>query len=66
MNRPWLYASEVLDQFHGSYTLAGLIDRMKALHPYLIEIEDIAADKGIPIYPAFQGSQIGEFTVLAR
>ena len=65
MNRPWLYASEVLDQFHGGYTLQGLVDRMKELHPYLVEMEQIAERKEILIYPAFQGSTIGEFQVLA-
>lgn len=66
MNRPWLYASEVIDQFHGAYTLQGLIDRMRQLHPYLVEIEKIAASrKGISIYETFQGTTIGQFTVLA-
>jgi hypothetical protein len=25
MNRPWLYAAEVLHHFHGSYELSGLV-----------------------------------------
>ncbi len=65
MNRPWLYSAEVLDHFHGNYTLAGLITRMKDLHPYLIKIEEIAAKKGVPIYETFQGTLIGKFRVLA-
>ncbi len=65
MNKPWLYAAEVLDHFHGNYTLEGLIARMKELHPYLIEIEQIAERKGVPIYAAFQGTNIGAFHVLA-
>ena len=38
---------------------------MKEMHPYLVELEEIAARKKIPIYDAFQGAQIGEFVVLA-
>jgi beta-lactamase superfamily II metal-dependent hydrolase len=65
MNRPWLYAADVIDSFHGNYTLQGLIDEIKDKHPYLVELEEIAEEKGTPVYEAFQGTQIGLFTVLA-
>jgi beta-lactamase superfamily II metal-dependent hydrolase len=65
MNRPWLYAQECLDAFHGNYKLDGLIKRMRELHPYLVEIEDIATARNIPIYETFQGTNIGQFRVLA-
>lgn len=65
MNRPWLYANEVLQHFHGNFTLQGLIDAMKEMHPYLVELEQIAIDKGTQIHEVFQGTQIGRFTVLA-
>lgn len=65
MNRPWLYASECLDAFHGNYTLDGLVARMRELHPYLVEIEAIAAARYIPIHEAFQGTLIGSFIALA-
>lgn len=65
MNRPWLYAGEVLHHFHGNFTLQGLIDAMKEKHPYLVELEQIALAKGTQIHEVFQGSQIGGFTVLA-
>jgi beta-lactamase superfamily II metal-dependent hydrolase len=65
MNRPWLYAAQVIDDFHKNYTVAGLVARMKELHEYLVELEKIAERKKVPIYPVFQGSQIGSFHVLA-
>jgi hypothetical protein len=65
MNRPWLHAAEVVQNFHGNYTVAGLASKMRELHPYLIELESIALRRRIPIHPTFQGAQIGAFTVLA-
>lgn len=65
MNRPWLYAAEILHHFHGNFTLEGLIDNIKKRHPYLVELERIAIQKGVQIHEAFQGTEIGTFTVLA-
>lgn len=65
MNRPWLYAAEVLHHFHGNFTLQGLIDAIKERHPYLVELEQLAAAKGTLIHEVFQGEQIGAFRVLA-
>jgi beta-lactamase superfamily II metal-dependent hydrolase len=65
MNRPWLYAAETLHHFHGRYTLDGLVKKMRELHPYLVELEQLAAGQGTAIRDIFQGAQIGSFTVLA-
>jgi len=65
MNRPWLYAQEVIDKFHPDYTVQGLTSKMRELHPYLVEMEKIADEKGVPIREAFQGTQIGSFWVMA-
>jgi len=65
MNRPWLYAGEVLQYFHSNFTLQGLIDEMKERHSYLVELEQIALEKGTLIHEVFQGAHIGEFKVLA-
>lgn len=65
MNRPWLYAKETLQYFHGNFTLQGLIDDMKQRHPYLVELEELAKAKGTQIHEVFQGEKIGQFTVLA-
>jgi hypothetical protein len=65
MNRPWDYVDEVLDKFHGAYTRDGLIKKMREMHPYLVEMERIAARKGINVYAPLQGASIGAFKVLA-
>jgi len=65
MNRPWLYAAETLQYFHGRYTLEGLIKKMRDMHPYLVELEELAEKQGTIIHDVFQGKQIGNFTVLA-
>lgn len=65
MNRPWLYAEQIIENFHGNWTLQGLIDNIKERHPYLVDLERIANMKGTVIHEVFQGDQIGEFTVLA-
>ena len=65
MNRPWLYADQILHHFHGNFTLQGLIDDIKERHPYLVELETLAIQNGTVIHEVFQGDKIGEFTVLA-
>ena len=65
MNRPWLYASEILHHFHGNFTLQGLIENIKDRHPYLVDLERLAVQNGTLIHEVFQGAKIGEFTVLA-
>jgi beta-lactamase superfamily II metal-dependent hydrolase len=65
MNRPWDYAAYALDNFHGNYTLQGLIDYMKETHPYLVELEELAKKRGTPVNSAFRGQQIVNFTLLA-
>ncbi|MGK6310828.1 ComEC/Rec2 family competence protein [Variovorax sp. DT-64] len=65
MNRPWLYAAQILEHFHGNFTLQGLIDDIKERHPYLVELERLAIEQGTAIHEVFQGAKIGEFTVLA-
>lgn len=65
MNRPWLYAREILHHFHGNFTLQGLIDDIKERHPCLVELERLAIQKGTCIHETFQGEKIGAFTVLA-
>lgn len=65
MNRPWLYAQQTLQHFHGNYTLQGLVDEMKQRHSYLVELEELATAQGTQIHETFQGTTIGRFTVLA-
>lgn len=65
MNRPWLFAAQTIDHFHGRYTLEGLVKKMRDMHPYLVELEELAAKQGTAVHDVFQGAQIGKFTVLA-
>ena len=65
MNRPWLYANDTIQHFHGLYTLDGLVEKMRQMHPYLVELEELAAKQGTVIHDVFQGEKIGNFTVLA-
>lgn len=65
MNRPWLYAAETIQHFHGNYTVQGLVDEMKERHSYLVELEKLANAQGTQIHDVFQGARIGQFTVLA-
>ncbi|CAN7325678.1 competence protein ComEC [Pseudoxanthomonas sp. LjRoot143] len=65
MNRPWLYADQILHHFHGNFTLQGLIQDIRDRHPYLVELERLARLQGTRIHDAFQGARIGKFTVLA-
>ena len=65
MNRPWLYAADCVDSFHGTYTVDGLIAKMREMHPYLVDLENIANDKGTKVHPIFRGDNVGSFHVLA-
>lgn len=65
MNRPWNHIEALQPLFDYEYTEDGLIQRLKRDFPFTAELESIAEEKGIVIRDAFQGSQIGVFTILA-
>ena len=65
MNRPWEHVSVLLGRFNYDYTETGLRQRLRKDFPHTAELEDIADERGIEIRHAFQGAQIGAFTVLA-
>jgi hypothetical protein len=65
MNRPWLYADELIGRFPTYNSVDALRSRLKKCYPRLVELEDIAASRRIPIREAFQGSQIGLFNVMS-
>ncbi|AKR54238.1 hypothetical protein XM25_00135 [Devosia sp. H5989] len=65
MNRPWRFASEIIGEFHGNYTVDGLERAIRDAYPLLVQLEEIANRKGIPISDAFTYTQIGAFTVMA-
>lgn len=63
MNRPWLYAAELVNSFKHGWTVDGLRKALREAYPITAEIEDLANEKGIPIKEAFQGAWIGPFLV---
>lgn len=65
INRPWMHASEVIDNFHGNFTLVGLMLDIMGRHQYLVDLERFAEKRGTRIHYAFQGTHIGPFTVLS-
>ena len=65
MNRPWLYADEVINHFHGNWSIEGWIKHVRETHEYLVELEDLARGRGMEPQEVFQGAQIGPFHVLA-
>jgi len=65
MNRPWLYAAEIISDFHGNFTVAGLAATIRDAYPILAELEEYAHERGIPVREAFAGHAIGPFRILA-
>ena len=66
IHRPWIHAGEVLDHFKDErITENSLAQRFKDKMPYAWALEEIATKKGIKIYEPYQGSKIGDFTVLS-
>ena len=61
MNRPWLYVDDIWDKVNdGRITKDSLVRRLRDEYKYINDLEEIAQDKGIPIYEAFQGTLIGD------
>lgn len=59
MNRPWLYVNELYDKVDdGRITKSSLKRRLREKYRTIADIEDIAEEKEIPIYEAFQGTYI--------
>lgn len=65
MNRPWLYADEVIHNFHGNWTIERWVRHVRSEHEYLVELETLARARGMEPREVFQGAQIGTSTVLA-
>ena len=65
MNRPWLYAGELLGRFHGNWSEDGLRNHLRQAFPNLVALEKLANENGIPISAPLQGAEIGQFRVLA-
>ncbi|WGS22482.1 MULTISPECIES: hypothetical protein [unclassified Bradyrhizobium] len=65
MNRPWLYAHEVIGDFHPNWKVENWIDYVRGEHEYLVELENLARARGMEPLEVFRGTQIGPSLVLA-
>lgn len=65
MLRPWHYVDLLMPGFPTYNSRSALVSKLRELYPNLAALEDIANDRGIPIYEPLQGATIGAFTVLA-
>lgn len=65
MLRPWHFADRLLPGFPTYNSRSALIGKLRELYPNLAALEEIAIERGIPIYEPLQGKVIGAFTVLA-
>jgi len=66
MNRPWLYAGELIDRFTRYSNVSNLEKAIKEAYPAIAEIEKLCIEKGIVIKEAFQGSKVCNYsTILA-
>lgn len=66
IHRPWLYAKDVIKHFEDDrITEESLIRRFKEKMPHVWALEELATEKGIPIYEPYQGFEIGCFKVLS-
>lgn len=65
INRPWAYANELLPYFAKYTNAENLAKALREVFPNLAKLEEIANERGIHINDAFQGTQIGAFTVIA-
>lgn len=67
MNRPWIYVDEIFDKVDdGRITKESLKRRLREKYSYIADLEDIAIEKDIPIYEAFEGMIIcNKLTVLS-
>lgn len=65
-NKPWDYSDELVEMADNYNSADYLTSKLKKNYSKLSEIEDYANEKGIPIYNAFQGTEIcGELIVLS-
>jgi beta-lactamase superfamily II metal-dependent hydrolase len=65
MNRPWLYADELIHRFETYNSVDALRRRLRTVYAAAANLEELAIEKGIPIGSPLQGTAIGSFTVLA-
>lgn len=66
VHRPWEYAEEIRHWFKdGRITNQSLAERLKDLLSHAYRLEELAIERGIPVYEPYASSRIGEFHVLS-
>lgn len=65
MNRPWIYADQLIDRFENYESVEALRRKLRSVYDATAMLEDIAFAKGIPIHAPLQGQSIGPFLVMA-
>lgn len=66
VHRPWEYAEEIRHWFKdGRITDESLAARLKDLLSHAYRLEELADEKGIPVYEPYAGAKIGDFHVLS-
>lgn len=65
INRPWIYADQLIDRFENYESVDALRRKLRSIYDATAMLEDIANEKGIPIHAPMQGQKIGPFLVMA-
>ena len=65
INRPWIYAKELLPRFETYVSEEALRRKLRAIYDATAALEDLAVERNIPIRDPLQGASIGAFLVLA-
>lgn len=65
MNRPWIYADEIIQRFATYNSPDALRRKLRQVYSAAAALEELAIEKGIPIRSPLQGEMIGQFQVLA-
>lgn len=66
MHKPWEHAHEIIDNIlDNRVTVNSLTNRLQDTLKIAKDLEQIAIDRGIPVYEPFQGDNIGHFHVLS-
>lgn len=65
INRPWIYAEELLPRFETYTSVDALRRKLRSIYDATAALEDLAKEKNIPIRDPLQGVTIGAFSVLA-
>ena len=65
INRPWIYADQLIEKFENYESVEALRRKLRSIYDATAMLEDIAVAKGIPIHAPLQGKSIGPFLVMA-